>query len=231
MLGITTLALVAVATFAARQVTDRTAQPVRTPEAAGGFVVEVPGGPAFGLPSPSPIATPAITATPTQEATPVATPAPVVAPTLTPTSTPVTVALAPTVPPSPTVTPSPAAEIAMDPSETVLRFYEAVTDADFDAAYALWGERMRAAYARDPNLDRRFDQTAAITFTQLSVAELSGETATVQANFTETYESGSSRQFIGYWRLVHVDGRWLLDEPHYEVNCGPRCRRRPEYQG
>jgi hypothetical protein len=40
-------------------------------------------------------------------------------------------------------------------------------------------------------------------------------TATVQANFVETYESGSTREFIGYWELIAVDGRWLLDAPHY----------------
>jgi hypothetical protein len=37
----------------------------------------------------------------------------------------------------------------------------------------------------------------------------------VQANFTETYDSGSSNRFVGYWRLVRVDGRWLLDDPTY----------------
>jgi hypothetical protein len=102
-----------------------------------------------------------------------------------------------------------------DPAEAVLTFYRAVVREQFDAAYALWDERMRAAYPREPNLDHRFDETAEITFSQLSVAEVSGASATVQANFTETYESGASRQFIGYWRLALVDGRWLLAEPHY----------------
>jgi len=74
---------------------------------------------------------------------------------------------------------------------------------------------MRAAYPRPENLDQRFDETASIEFQQLFVAEQAGDRATVQANFTETYDSGSSRQFIGYWRLVRVDGRWLLDEPNY----------------
>jgi len=50
---------------------------------------------------------------------------------------------------------------------------------------------------------------------QLHVAEQGGDRTTVQANFTETYDSGSTRNFIGYWRLVRVEGRWLLDEPHY----------------
>ena len=39
--------------------------------------------------------------------------------------------------------------------------------------------------------------------------------ATIEANFTETYDSGASQSFVGYWELVRVDGRWLLDEPHY----------------
>ena len=60
-----------------------------------------------------------------------------------------------------------------------------------------------------------FDQTADITFSELFTAERTDTTAVVQANFTETYDSGGSRNFIGYWRLVLVDGRWLLDEPHY----------------
>lgn len=42
-----------------------------------------------------------------------------------------------------------------------------------------------------------------------------GGSAIVQANFIETDESGGSREFIGYWELVHVDGAWLLDFPHY----------------
>ena len=37
----------------------------------------------------------------------------------------------------------------------------------------------------------------------------------MQANFTERYDSGSSGRFIGYWRLVRVNGLWLLDEPTY----------------
>ena len=74
---------------------------------------------------------------------------------------------------------------------------------------------MRSTYARRENLDERFDGTATIAFEQLSVAEQGADRATVQANFVETYESGSSQRFVGYWRLVLVDGRWLLDEPHY----------------
>ena len=85
----------------------------------------------------------------------------------------------------------------------------------FDEAYSLWSDRMKAAYPREPNLDGRFAETADIAFSALYVASQSANAATVQANFRETYESGSSRDFIGYWRLVNVDGRWLLDEPTY----------------
>ena len=74
---------------------------------------------------------------------------------------------------------------------------------------------MKATYPRQANLDDRFDQTADITFSQLSVARQTASSATVQANFTETYDGGSSRGFIGYWNLVWVDGRWLLDAPTY----------------
>jgi hypothetical protein len=37
----------------------------------------------------------------------------------------------------------------------------------------------------------------------------------VQADFVETNDAGDSREFIGYWRLVLVSGRWLLDAPTY----------------
>ncbi len=86
---------------------------------------------------------------------------------------------------------------------------------DFDAAYALWSDRMKATYPRQGNLDDRFANTAEITFSQLFVASQSATTATVQANFTERYDSGSSRSFTGYWKLISVDGAWLLDEPTY----------------
>ncbi|HVM24462.1 MAG TPA: hypothetical protein VM253_03585, partial [Candidatus Limnocylindrales bacterium] len=101
------------------------------------------------------------------------------------------------------------------PDDAVAAFYAAVVDGRFDDAYALWSDRMRATYPRQENLDDRFAQTAAITFSQLYIAEQSGTRATVQANFTETYDSGSSRQFVGYWRLVRDGGAWLLDEPNY----------------
>ena len=85
----------------------------------------------------------------------------------------------------------------------------------FDEAYALWSDRMKQAYPRQGNLDDRFANTADIAIDTLFIADQTADAATVQANFTETYDSGSSRRFVGYWRLVQVGGRWLLDQPTY----------------
>jgi hypothetical protein len=179
----------------------------------------VPGGEVISqaTPIPTPRATP--TATPIPSPTPTPTPDPTVAPTPAPTPAP-TAAPEPTVAPTaqpPSATPAPTAivVVAADPADAVVAFYGNVVSGSFDAAYGLWSDRMRATYPRTANLDERFDETADITFHQLYVAEQTADRATVQANFTETYDSGSSRTFIGYWRLVLVDGSWVLDEPHY----------------
>ncbi|HYI65500.1 MAG TPA: hypothetical protein VEW95_01095 [Candidatus Limnocylindrales bacterium] len=207
---LTALALVAVGLYAATRVSEHAAQPVRTPEAVGGAVIATPDSVALPPVTPEPSPTPTAAATSTPEAAPTATAAPTAVASVVPTPPPVVAEQTPTSSPPPTTT-----IIAGDPAEAVLAFYQAAAGDDYDAAYALWNERMRAVYPREPNLDLRFDETVDVTFSQLSVAEVSGDAATVQANFTETYESGASRQFIGYWRLVLVDGRWLLDEPHY----------------
>jgi hypothetical protein len=210
--GLAALTLVGVALYAGTHQSDQAAVPVRTPEAVGGAVIPTPDEVAEAPSTPHATATaaPPPTATPAPEAAPEPTPVPTAVATPAPTEA---LVVAVETPPS---APAPAtASVAGDPAAAVLSFYQAVAGGDFDTAYALWNERMRAAYPREPNLDSRFDETAEISFSQLSVAELSGDSATVQANFTETAESGSSRDFIGYWRLVLVDGRWLLDEPHY----------------
>jgi hypothetical protein len=114
-------------------------------------------------------------------------------------------------------TPEPTAVVASidEPTDAVAAFYGFVVDEEFDAAYALWSDRMKNAFPRDDNLDGRFDDTAAITFSQLETVTSDANGAVVQANFVEQYESGATRQFIGYWELVLVDGSWLLDQPHY----------------
>ena len=181
--------------------------------------VGVPGGEVISQATPTATPQPTLSATVAPLATPEPTPAPAIA--VTPAPTPATtIAPQPTVaptasPPSPTPAPTAIVVAAANPADAVAAFYRNVAAGNFDAAYSLWSDRMRDTYPRTENLDERFDETASITFQQLYVAEQTADRATVQANFTETYDSGSSRQFVGYWRLVLVDGRWLLDEPHY----------------
>jgi hypothetical protein len=158
---------------------------------------------------PTPEAIPSIAPLPAATDAPVAMPAPIAVATPAP--------QAATTPSSaPPVSEPPVVVAAMaGPDDSVAAFYAHVVAARFDEAYALWSPTMRATYPRQANLDERFDETASIEFSQLSVAEQGPTSATVQANFIETSDAGSSREFVGYWRLVLVDGRWLLDAPHY----------------
>ena len=184
-------------------------QSATEPEAT--IVVGEPGGAVIptATPRPTAAATPATPEPALTPAPPSPTPAPVPASTPAPAGTP---SMQPTPP-----TPAPTAVVVgvAQPEDTVAAFYRNVAAGNFDAAYALWSDRMKATYPRAENLDGRFDETASIQFTQLHVAQRGGMSATVQANFIETYDSGGTREFIGYWELVQVNGRWLLDAPHY----------------
>jgi hypothetical protein len=173
-----------------------------------GVIVGSPGGQAFDNPTLSPTPMPSETAAAPSESVP----PPTVAATATP--SPIAAAADPTATPPP---PQPTAIVvaATEPDDAVAAFYAFVESQRFDEAYALWSARMKATYPRQSNLDDRFDETTDISFMELRVASRSTEAATVQANFRETYESGSARDFIGYWELVFVDGRWLLDAPTY----------------
>ena len=180
----------------------------------GGFVVNdetrVPSTPEV---SPSPPAAP--TASPVPTAIP-ATPQPATPAPATPQPpTPAPATPQPIVTPAPTPAPTAVIVAVAGPEDAVSAFYGDVAAGEFDAAYALWSDRMQATYPRTANLDERFHETAEIRFESLYVAERSATTAVVQANFTEIYDGGGSRDFIGYWELVLVDGRWLLDAPHY----------------
>ena len=184
------------------------------------------GGAVF-TPGPTPLrptSTPQPTTVPTAAPTPAPTAVPTPAPTAVPAATPPPTAgptPAPPTPapptPEPPATPTPTTVVAAlsQPEDAVAAFYEHVVDEEFDAAYALWSDRMKSEFPRAENLDGRFDETASITFTQLRTVGRDGNRALVQANFVEEYESGATREFIGYWEVVQVDGRWLLDQPHY----------------
>jgi hypothetical protein len=170
-----------------------------------GPVVLIPETP---TPEPSPRPTPPPTPPPTPGAP---TPAPTSAP------TPVAPAPPPTATPEPVPpTPAPVVVAAVaGADEAVAAFYGHAERQEFDAAYALWSERMRAQFPRRENLDERFDNTADIAIVSLFVAEQSGGWAAVQVDFVETYDGGSSRRFIGWWEVILVDGRWVLDQPHF----------------
>ena len=169
-------------------------------------VVGIPGGAVLNA---TPTASPQPSPTPPPPSPPPTTPDPIPLPTLAPTALP-----APTAPP--TAAPTAAAVVAAgEPTDAVASFYGRVASGDFDAAYALWSDAMRNSFPREANLDRRFDETLSIEWLQLETVARTSTTAQVQANFVETYESGGSRTFVGYWDLVLVDGRWLLDAPHY----------------
>lgn len=186
------------------------------PEAS--IVIGEVGGAIF-RPTPTPLTTAPSTPPPTAPPTPAPTPAPTRVAVATPASTllqtPVPPMPLPATPVPATPKPTVAVAAASDPADVVARFYGHTVDEEFDAAYALWSDRMKLTFPREENLDGRFDDTAAITFIQLQTVARDSERALVQANFVERYESGGTREFIGYWEVVLVGRRWLLDQPHY----------------
>lgn len=218
--------VVALLGYALAQAWSAEAEADRAALSSPGVVVGTPGGavtdaePTPSSPPPTPTAF-----RPPERPSPPGTPAPtagteVTAPAIAASATPGATAPAAATPvPAPaTPAPSPPAVIvaaSSGPTDAVAAFYGFVADGNFDAAYALWSDRMKAVFPRQENLDGRFADTESISFSRLSLASHSGEQATVQANFAERYDTGGSRDFIGYWRLIRVDGAWLLDEPNY----------------
>lgn len=220
-------ALIGAGVLAAVLLGDRADDLASGPSPRPSIEVGVPGGEVVNDPTPTPQPTASDAPEPTSTEAPPETPEPTLAPaTPAPThapvaaSTPVPATAAPAADTPAPATPAPrpsgvvAAAVA-SPADAVVAFYRRVTDGNFDAAYALWSDRMKATYPRQENLDERFDSTASIEFSQLYVAEQTATSATVQANFTETYDGGGSRDFVGYWRLIRTDRGWLLDAPNY----------------
>ena len=163
---------------------------------------------ATATPSPSPRPT----LEPTPRPTPVgATPSPAVVQTPTP-ATPV-----PSAPSTPEQSRPPivVASRGLTPSETVVRFYSLVADGSFNAAYALWSDRMKVNFPRAENLDQRFDDTASITMHRRDLLYQDAGNSVVGVEFTERYDGGAWRRFDGSWELVKVNGEWLLDWPHF----------------
>jgi cytoskeletal protein RodZ len=177
----------------------------------GGEVREAPSLSGTSDPTPRPTEHP-------EASPPAATPEPTVEPTPAPTAAPTPQPPAPT--PAPVaVVPEPgqpvAAAATADPAQAVATWYDLVAAGRFDEAYAMWSPRMQASFDRQGNLDGRWDNTASVTINSVYVTNQSGGSAAVQIDFTETYDAGSARRFVGWWELVLVDGHWLLDWPHF----------------
>ena len=181
-----------------------------------------PRGAVFGAttePTPSPTAEP--TVEPTVEPTAEPTEQPTVAPTAVPVITPAPIAVAtpaprPPAPPRATPAPTPAVVAqAITPDQTVATWYSYVEGGQFDAAYALWGDRMKSNYPRQGNLDNRWRDTADVAIRELYVVEQNATYALVHIDFVETKDNGASRRFIGAWELVRSGDGWLLDQPHF----------------
>lgn len=198
------LLMLVVAGFAGQRFVSNLAEAQRSAPAVGAVASATPESTEEPTPSQEP-PTPRATPTERERATPEPTPLP---------ATPQPTA-APTSPPPPTASPAQVASTDLSAPEAVTRFYSFVTNGRFDAAYALWSDRMKATYPRQENLDRRFDDTAAIRIHGLEMVSQDGGRAVVAIDFTETYEGGATRRFRGSWELVRAGDRWLLDAPHF----------------
>jgi len=145
-------------------------------------------------------------ATPSPSASPSPSPSPTPKPTPRPAAKPVT----PTKPPAPRPATTPAA--------AVTNFYAAVVRHDWDTAIALWSPSMQRRYPPQEWLIDRFKRTTRIDITRLRTdfVNTASGTARVEVSLVEyrTVEP-SPRTFVGYWDLVLINGRWLLNDPHF----------------
>jgi serine/threonine-protein kinase len=198
------LLILVVAGFAGQRFVSNLVEAQRSAPGAVALASPTPDVTERPTPAPDP---PVPRATPTERER--STPAPTQAP---PTPQPTS---APTSPPPATASPAQVASADLSAPEAVTRFYTSVTDGRFDAAYALWSDRMKATYPRQENLNQRFDDTAAIQVHGLQLVSQDGGRAVVAIDFTETYEGGATRRFQGSWELVRAGDRWLLDAPHF----------------
>jgi hypothetical protein len=167
-------------------------------------------------PSPTPTEGPSIAPTPdpTREPAPKPTAEPIPKPTAKPPQPTPEATPRPTPPATPEPTAAPATQ-ALDPAETVARFYELVVDGRFDEAAELWTPRMREEYPPDENIDGRFSRTTRIDLERLDVRSIDDGTAVVVVALIEYRSSRPPREFVGTWDLVRHGSGWLMDEPHF----------------
>ncbi len=164
-------------------------------------------------------ATASATRTQTQTIQPTPTPEP---PSATATAVPPTATAPPpaptTAPPAPA--PAPASEplVQLNSSagvDTVIRWYDLLVAGQFDSAYALWSERMKANFPRQGNLDSRWANTTSVSINEARVVSQSGNRMTVAVDFVETLANGTSRRYAGTWQLTASPNGWLLDQPSF----------------
>ena len=123
----------------------------------------------------------------------------------------------PPVEPTPVPEPEPPPAPAMDPAETVVHWYGLVADQQFDAAYALWSDQMKANYPRQTQLDGRWDDTDEVVVHSWYVNYVDEEAglANVYIEFTEIKNSGAQSYLAGSWDLVMGPEGWLLNQPRF----------------
>jgi hypothetical protein len=98
----------------------------------------------------------------------------------------------------------------------VAEFYSLVSQHRNQQAAALWSDRLKAKLPPQQNIDQRFAGTSAVTVNQARLAGQTGTAATVRTDLTEVSD-GVQHHWVGTWRLVKVQGRWLLDEPDFRA--------------
>ena len=168
------------------------------------LIAQVPGSSSpGGVASIAPAASPVVDAVPSAvPPTSIATAVPTPRPTLRPT-------------PRPTVAP---ASRASTPNAAVADFYDAAAAHDWNRAIARWSEGMKRRYPPDQWLIGRFSRTTRIEITRLRQTSLDATAgrATVAVTLVEdrTVEP-SPWTLSGRWELIRVNGRWLLDNPHF----------------
>ena len=89
---------------------------------------------------------------------------------------------------------------------------------DWDTAIALWSPAMQQRYPPQQWLIDRFKYTTRIDITHLRTefVNVSAGTARVSLTLVEYRTvAPSPRTFVGSWDLVLINGRWLLNDPHF----------------
>ena len=77
------------------------------------------------------------------------------------------------------------------------------------------GRTMRARTHANPTSTTRSTRRPRSPSANSRVAGSSGDSRYRPGELHRDLGVGATRQFIGYWHLVLVDGQWLLAEPHY----------------